>query len=218
MAKPDKNQSDDSIIEQCAQVPIMSLAELKSILECLLFVSGEPLSGEKLAQIAAVSRSFAEQALKELEEEYCRRGVILRQLAGGWQFVTASEYAPYIEKFYRPRQQALSKAKLETLAIIAYKQPLTRQDIENIRQVNADGMVSSLLERNLIKEVGRRETPGRPILYGTTAEFLNLFGLKSLDELPPISQFAEEMKAVEEQEQVFAEAAEDNKAAKDKSS
>ena len=165
-----------------------NINKIKRILECLLFVSNEPLETEKLSQITECDKILVKQALAELEAEYAERGFLLRHMVGGWQFFTASEHNDYIEKLYRPRTRQLSKAKLETLAIIAYKQPLTRQDIENIRQVNSDSIVTALLEKNLIREVGRRDTPGRPILYGTTEEFLNYLGLASLKELPPLEQ------------------------------
>ena len=166
----------------------LNIDELKKILESLLFVSNEPLEAEKLSQITECDKILVKQALSELSAEYAERGFILRQMAGGWQFFTVPEYNDYIERLYRPRSRQLSKAKLEALAIIAYKQPLTRQDIENIRQVNSDGIVTALLEKNLIREVGRRDTPGRPVLYGTTEEFLNYLGLASLKDLPPLEQ------------------------------
>ena len=165
------------------------IKELKNILECLFFVSNEPLSQDKLSELSGYEKGLIGLVLTELEQEYAGRGFLLRQVAGGWQFCTDAAYVSYIEKLYRPRKEQLSRAKLETLAIIAYKQPLTRQDIENIRQVNADGIVSSLLEKNLIKEVGRRDTPGKPILYGTTQDFLRFFGLQSLNDLPALEHF-----------------------------
>jgi len=166
-------------------------AELKRILECLLFVAGEPLPLDKLAKLSGHESSRVEPLMRELEDDYRGRGIILRRIAGGWQFSSAPQYAEYIERLYRPRLQQLSKASLETLAIVAYRQPITRQDMENIRQVNVDGVVANLLEKNLIREVGRREGAGRPILYGTTSEFLSFFGLESLAQLPPWADLAE---------------------------
>jgi len=166
-------------------------AELKRILECLLFVSGEPLTPDKLAKLSGCEKARAEPLLRELEQDYRGRGVVLRRIAGGWQFSSAPQYAEYIERLCRPRLQQISKASLETLAIIAYRQPITRQEIETIRQVNVDGVVATLLEKSLIREVGRREGAGRPILYGTTGEFLSFFGLNSLAQLPPWAELAE---------------------------
>ena len=164
--------------------------ELKRILECLLFVAGEPLTLDKLIKLSGQEKALVEPLMRELEEDYRGRGVVLRRIAGGWQFSSAPQYAEYIERLYRPRLQQLSKASLETLAIIAYRQPITRQDMENIRQVNVDGVVTNLLEKNLIREVGRREGAGRPILYGTTSEFLSFFGLESLAQLPPWAELS----------------------------
>ena len=113
------------------------------------------------------------------------------EIAGGWQFLTQPEAAPYIERLYKPRAQQLSKAALETLAIVAYRQPVTRAEIDNIRQVKSDAMLAKLMEKTLVKEVGRLDAPGRPILYGTTQEFLAAFGLVSLQELPPLADIDE---------------------------
>ena len=110
------------------------------------------------------------------------------EIAGGWQFLTDKDLAPYIEKLYNPRSQQLSKAALETLAIVAYHQPVTRMEIDNIRQVKSDAVLGKLLEKSLVKEVGRLEGPGRPILYGTTREFLAAFNLNSLSELPELPE------------------------------
>lgn len=163
--------------------------ELKNIIEVLLFVATEPVSIEKLAELCEADKEATELALYALREEYENKPVYIRALAGGYMFATAAEYSEYIEKLYRPKMQQLTRAKLETLAIIAYKQPLTRQDMENIRGVSVDGVVGWLLEQGLIYEVGRRETPGRPILYGTTEKFLTYFGLNSLTDLPPLEEF-----------------------------
>lgn len=167
----------------------MEKTQLKSIIEVLLFVASEPLSAEKLTELTETSKDEVNEALDELLLQYKNKPIYLRLLAGGYAFSTAAEFAPYIEKLYKPKLQQLTRAKLETLSIIAYKQPLTRQDMENIRGVSVDGVVGWLLEQGLICEVGRRETPGRPILYGTTPYFLICFGLKSLQDLPPLEEF-----------------------------
>lgn len=159
--------------------------EIQDNMECLLFVASEPLSVDQLAEITGADRETVLWLLQELEQFYQGRGFELTQVAGGWQFSTRPDLAGIIEKYYRPKANLLSKAALETLAIIAYRQPITRADIEEIRGVKIDGVLSTLLEKNLVQDVGRKNGPGRPILYGTTLQFLNFFGLKSLDELPP---------------------------------
>ncbi len=166
--------------------------ELKRVAEALLFASSEPLAAKLLAEICGTDQKNMEALLASLQEEYRERGFQLREIAGGWQFFTRPEYIGFIEKLYRPKVQQLSRASLETLAIIAYRQPVTRGDLEAIRQVNVDGVVHKLLEKKLICEVGRRACPGRPILYGTTDAFLDAFGIASLSELPPPESFAVE--------------------------
>lgn len=165
----------------------MEKAQLKRLLEALFLVASEPLSQSRLKEICQVEEGL-EEALEELEAEYAAKGFVLRKIAGGWQFFSVPEFLPYVERLYRPKMQKLSKAGLETLAIIAYKQPITRLEMESIRQVNVDGVVNTLLEKNLIKEVGRRDSPGRPILYGTSREFLSFFGLDSLEQLPSLEE------------------------------
>ncbi len=162
----------------------MESTELKNLLECLLFVAAEPLDEARLSALCEAPAATVHSLLEELRQEYQGRGFGLRQIAGGWQFFSQPAFLPFIEKLYRPKMAKLSKAGLETLAIIAYKQPITRQEVENIRKVGVDSVISTLLEKDLIQEVGRRNVPGRPILYGTTDAFLAFFGINSLDELP----------------------------------
>ena len=166
--------------------------ELKNIMEALLFVSNEPLTVDKLAVICESDAETVAALLLDIQQDYEAKAVNLVEIAGGWQLLTKSEYHSYIEKLYRPKTQQISKASLETLAIIAYRQPVTRQDIEQVRGVNSDRIMAKLLEQNLIQEVGRRECPGRPILYGTTDIFLKSFGLKNLEELPSPEQWLEQ--------------------------
>lgn len=160
------------------------LPELKKIIECLFFVSSTPLGLERLVEVTGSDADSILAVINELVEAHQDSGIGLRRIAGGWQFFTDPIYLPYIEKLYKPKVQHVSRAGMETLAVIAYRQPVTKAEIEEIRQVQVDGVLSTLLEKRLIKEVGRRETPGRPILYGTTEEFLALFGLNGLDDLP----------------------------------
>ena len=165
----------------------MDKTELKQSIECLLFVTCEPLNVNKLAELTTCSKADVRIALTELAAEYSDRGFSLRNLAGGWQFTTNARFADIIEKLYRPKLQQLSAASMETLAIVAYKQPITRAEVSAIRQVEADGVMANLLDKRLIKEVGRRAGAGRAILYGTTDEFLSFFGLATLDELPQLT-------------------------------
>ncbi|WP_227766112.1 SMC-Scp complex subunit ScpB [Zhaonella formicivorans] len=158
----------------------------KAILECLLFMASEPVSLPKLAELAELNEEDVLLLLNELklELENPVHGIQLVEVAEGYRIATKPQFAPYVEKLYKPQSTHLSHAALETLAIIAYKQPITRAEIESIRGVKVDGVLNNLIERNLVQEVGRKEGPGRPILYGTTTDFLCYFGLKNLQELP----------------------------------
>ena len=166
----------------------VSYEKLKRILECLLFVAAEPITCKQMAEITGYANSAIKIAVSELKDEYSGKGFELKQIAGGWQFMTKPEYSGYIEKLYRPKFQQLSAAAMETLAIIAYKQPITKAEISDIRQVAADSVVANLLDKKLIKEVGRVDIPGRPILYGTTDDFLRFFGINSIQDLPDLPE------------------------------
>lgn len=160
----------------------------KPIVECLLFISNRPLTPEVVGNIVEIDYNDAKNILQELKEEYEQqeRGIQIVAVAGGYQMCTKPEFASYVEKLYRPQVYPLSKAALETLAIVAYRQPVTRAEIESIRGVKTDGVLSNLMERKLVQEVGRKEGPGRPILYGTSEDFLQYLGLKGLHELPSL--------------------------------
>src|SRR5512137_424098 len=179
--------------------------ELKLILEALLFSAQKPLSLKELRDVFAAAVEHAEgdgtvRALKKVKEgeltaaleqlaqehEQAQRSYRLTCVAGSWQFVTQPEYAPWLKALVgrKIRPPRLSQPALETLAIIAYRQPLTRAEIEQVRGVNVDGVMQTLLERGLVEQVGRAEVVGRPMTYGTTALFLEYFGLRSLDDLP----------------------------------
>lgn len=171
-------------------------AQIKASLEALIFLSNRPLTIEELKKVftdvsASQIRDLALSLTKEYEEN--SRGLRIVEIAGGFQMATATSCAGHIKAFYKIKHtEKLSGPALETLAIIAYKQPVTRIDIETIRGVNVDGVVRSLLEKNLIRIVGRKEVIGRPFVYGTTRFFLDYFGLKSLTELPKIEEFAQQ--------------------------
>lgn len=167
--------------------------ETKSILECLLFVTKEPLTVKTMAQILELPESDIKVLLAELMADYndFGRGINIQIVANGFQMFTRPEFANYIEKLYKPQNSyGLSKAALETLAIIAYKQPITRAEVEAIRGVKVDSAIGTLVEKNLVREAGRKEGPGRPILFGTTPAFLRYFGLSDLSELPDMEEFA----------------------------
>jgi segregation and condensation protein B len=158
-------------------------------LEALLFVSDEPVASVVLAQALGVERREADDLCEELARSYEERGagITLRSVGGGWRLTTHPDAAPVVEQFVlASRHTRLTKAALETLSIVAYKQPVTRHQISGIRGVNSDGVLRALVDRGLIAEVGREETPGRPVLYGTTPEFLERLGLASLSDLPPL--------------------------------
>ncbi|MBI5650659.1 MAG: SMC-Scp complex subunit ScpB [Chloroflexi bacterium] len=165
---------------------------LKVLLESLLFVAEGPVAMSALAQAVDAKPEQIELALDELKRDYEGRGFRLQRARDKVQLVTAPDCALAIEKFLGVSGSAhLSAAAFETVAIIAYRQPVTRPAIEAVRGVNCDGVIHSLLARGLIEEVGRQETAGRPILYATTFEFLQNFGLRGVDELPPLEQAAE---------------------------
>ena len=162
---------------------------LSAKLEALLFVSGEPVAAAQLAAALDVAPSVVERGLNELDASLSNRGLRLQRNAGRVQLTTAPALAELIERFLGLEAIThLSRAALETLAIIAYQQPVTRPHIDSIRGVNSDSMMKSLLHKNLIFESGRGEGPGRPILYSTTPEFLQHFGLSSILEMPPLAK------------------------------
>ena len=168
----------------------MSENNLKYAIEAMLFASDKPLSAEQIRPaLDNLASGEIRKLIEELQAEYeqANRGIRVAEIAGGFMMVTATGFAPILKKLFKDRHtERLSKQGLETLAIIAYKQPLTRTEIELLRNVNVDGVMKSLLDKNLIRISGRKKTPGRPIVYGTTRQFLEHFGLKSLNDLPSI--------------------------------
>ncbi len=159
------------------------------MLEALLFVSAEPLVPKELKQITGMHESDVAELLEEIAGDYSGRGggVVVGKVAGGFQMMTNPEHTDMIRLLRgKGRSQKLSLAALETLAIIAYKQPITKAEVEELRATNSDGIVKSLLDKHLVKIVGKKEAPGRPMLYSTTREFLQYFGLDDLTELPTL--------------------------------
>lgn len=175
--------------------------QLKMAIESLLFVSGNPLSVDRLKGIfEEVAQEQIEVQLKALRQEYDERnaGITLAEVAGGYQFATRPENAVWIRKFKAVKVSSkLSRPALETLAIVAYKQPITRTEVETLRGVNIGGIMRNLMERRLVKIVGKKDVPGKPMMYGTTTEFLQYFGLKDLSALPTLKEF-QELEAGEE--------------------
>ena len=171
----------------------MSEEELQGVLEALLFVSDEPVSATELAKIIDARPSEVDSALAYMAHRFAdeERGIQLREVAGGWRLYSHPAYHEVIERYVASWDtRSLSQAALETLAVIAYHQPVTRSDINAIRGVGSEGVVSSLVDKGLVRETGRASTPGNAILYGTNRAFLERFGLKSLKDLPPLEQFA----------------------------
>jgi segregation and condensation protein B len=169
----------------------MEREEIRSIVESLLFVADGPLTAERFAEVLdGVPRDTIQNILKEVQAELDgqNRGVRLVEVAGGYQLRTPKANADWVKKFLGGRPARMGKATLETLAIIAYRQPITKAEIEAIRGVDVDGVIGTLLERNLIRAVARKDVPGRPFLYGTTPEFLQLFNLKDLSDLPTLKE------------------------------
>jgi len=157
---------------------------LANAVEAVLFVAEKPVSRGELAKTVNATPRQVEAALAELAESYAGTGLRLQHDGDDWQLITSPEQATFVAAYLGADRLRVSPASLETLAVIAYRQPVTRAEVEAIRGVNCDQTIYTLMQRRLIEERGRRETPGRPILYGTTWEFLECFGLSSLDDLP----------------------------------
>ncbi|NTU43185.1 MAG: SMC-Scp complex subunit ScpB [Nitrospirales bacterium] len=164
----------------------------KAALEAILFVAGDVVTVTSLNKATDIPAAEIRQLMSELIAELRdrRSGIIIAEIAEGYQMLSSPDTGTWVKKFKNIHQSGkLSQPAIETLAIIAYKQPITKIEVDQLRGVNSDGAVRSLLDKRLVKIVGKKETPGRPFLYGTTIEFLQYFGLKSLAELPPINQF-----------------------------
>jgi segregation and condensation protein B len=191
-AQPD----DASTTGETAERPAMDLGQLKAVVEALVFASPEPLTPKMLFKLLADEpREEVTAAVEALKEDYgARPGLQLAEVAGGYQITTRPELHEWVRRLFHERTtQKLSVASLETLSVIAYRQPITQAEIGEIRGVNTSGVLSTLLERHLIKIVGRKNVIGRPFLYGTTREFLIRFGLNDLSDLPKIEDMAQQL-------------------------
>ena len=192
---PDDVAKEAGVEAMNSQAEAIDARELKAILEAVLFVSPEPVPVARLMSIlGTVSKAEVVQALGILTHDLNQdgRGIQLVQIAGGYRLVTKQEYGPWLKRMDKAKAaQKLSRSALESLAIIAYKQPLVRSEIEEIRGVETSGVLRTLCERKLVRIVGRKDVPGRPIMYGTTKFFLEHFGLHDLSQLPPLREFKE---------------------------
>ncbi|MFB3882351.1 MAG: SMC-Scp complex subunit ScpB [Armatimonadota bacterium] len=201
MEAPDQSQTVDSQDpgSDCEQAVIPSserrLSDIAA-LEAILFMAAEPISAAELAEILDVTPAGADQLCRELAAVFEGRGVQIARVAGGYQVATRPEYGPYVAKLHKPERFRLSRAALETLAIIAYKQPVTRPEVEAVRGVNSDSAIDTLTQYQLVCEAGRKEAPGRPVLYRTTDSFLGHFGLNSVDDLPRIDSIPADEESV----------------------
>lgn len=192
MVAAEEPASVDSSSDEPETYAVQSDTERIAIIEALIFVSEEPLGAKTIADLLKEDRAVVESNLKELEREFNSRngGLQLREVAGGWQFATRPEYHEHVRAFLKSRPSAkLSIASLETLAVIAYKQPVTVPEILEIRGVQSPSSIKTLLDKKLIVAKGRKDTVGRPMMYGTSKEFLMQFGLKDLTELPSVEDF-----------------------------
>jgi len=172
-----------------------NIQRIKNIIEALLIVSESGLSRKEIQEIVGdVEYREVEEGIRLLKEEYSRddRAFNIAEIAGKCRIVTKAEYMPWISNLYQSEPDRLTGPSLETLAIIAYKQPVTRAEIERVRGVNVGGVLKTLLEKDLIQVKGRKDAVGKPLIYGTTGKFLELFGLNSLDDLPALRDFSEE--------------------------
>jgi segregation and condensation protein B len=186
--------------EVVTETGVWPVERLRPLVEALVFAAGDPLPAKKIADfIEGSTLDEVKATLAELATDFLTRGVRLVEVAGGWQMRTAPEHQRYVRKLFRERPHRLTRAATETIAIVAYKQPVTRQEVETVRGVDTGGVLESLVEKRLVKVVGRKDVPGRPLVYATTQEFLELFGLKSIRELPTLPELGHEFERMSEQ-------------------
>jgi len=192
MTEPETQLEPETGEPEASEAPERTPAEVMAIAEAIIFVSDEPITSKLLGEIIGEDKQTVQAAVEELQKEYEERsgGLQIREIAGGWQIATRTEYHEEVRKFLKTRPSAkLSLAALETLAVIAYKQPVTVPEILEIRGVQSASAIKTLLEKRLIVTKGHKETVGRPMLYGTSKDFLIQFGLKDLTDLPSIEDF-----------------------------
>ena len=179
------------------QEQLLETGSLQRSIEAVLFVANEALSIKTLAKLTGAEEADVTMALQRIDEEFAERGLVLREVAGGYRFASSPSARAAVEAYLLPPKTNLSPAALESLAIVAYNEPVTKAQIEEIRGVSADSVIATLLDRRFIVESGRRESPGRPLLYKTTTDFLEAFGLNSLDDLPTVDLDALQTREIE---------------------
>ena len=176
---------------------------LRGLLEALVFASDKPIKISELSRLASAPLKEVRELMAELKQGYHDRGITLVEVANGWIFRTNPQFAPFVRQITGERPVRLTRAQVESLAIVAYRQPITRPEIDDIRGVDSGATLKLLLERDLVRILGKKDEPGRPILYGTTSQFLEFFGLKSLNDLPPLreaTELSEESQRIAEDE------------------
>jgi segregation and condensation protein B len=178
----------DADVEQARE---LTGAHLRGLLEALVFASDKPMKTGELARLASAPSRQVKEVMGELRADYSTRGIVLDEVAGGWLFRTNAQYAPFVRDLAGGRPVKLTRAQIETLAIAAYRQPITRPEIDEIRGVDSGATLKLLLERDLVRILGKKDEPGRPLLYGTTNHFLEFFNMKSLKDLPTLREFTE---------------------------
>lgn len=171
----------------------MDIHDLIPLAEALIFAADGPIKAERMAEALEVPLADIREAIESLEVDYAERprGFFLQEVAGGYQLRTRPEYAEYLRKLGRSRPFRFSRPALESLAIIAYRQPVTRSEVEYLRGVDSGSVLKTLLEKRLVRILGKKDVPGKPMIYGTTREFLELFGLPDLSSLPTLTEFSE---------------------------
>jgi segregation and condensation protein B len=179
------------------QEELLETGALQRSIEAVLFVASEAISIKALAKLTGAEEADVTVALQHIDEDFAERGIVLREVAGGYRFASSPAARASVEAYLLPPKNNLSPAALETLAIVAYNEPVTKAQIEEIRGVSADSVIATLTDRRFIVESGRRESPGRPLLYKTTSDFLEAFGLNSLDDLPAVDLDALQPREVE---------------------
>ncbi len=197
-------QADDAVVvdevvanDEPVQGELLDTGALQRNLEAVLFVASEALSIKTLAKLTGAEEAAVTVALQRIDADFAERGIVLREIAGGYRFASSPAARAAVEAYLLPPKTNLSPAALETLAIVAYNEPVTKGQIEEIRGVGADSVIATLLDRRFIAESGRKESPGRPMLYKTTPEFLEAFGLNSLADLPAVDLDALQSREVE---------------------
>jgi segregation and condensation protein B len=182
------------------EMTLLDILELTPLVEALIFAADGPIKAERMAEALETDQDDIMSAIKALEEDYAEqpRGFFLQEVAGGYQLRTRPEYADFLRKLGHSRPFKFSRPALETLAIIAYRQPVTRAEIEYLRGVDSGSVLKTLLEKHLVRILGKKDVPGKPMIYGTTREFLELFGLPDLSSLPTLQEFSELLPAEED--------------------